>query len=154
MLAQIDDSEKGVNVPRRRSWTWVELMAAVLVGLLMAGSAMASSGTRDRCTAFTPESTAKSQSMNVQWQFRLCSADDTHAAQLRFHNPTTKPLVFSYRLFTDEQHACETASDLSSVMTGSTMLKAGESTVWPFPTVRLPEEEYRGRLWLCVFEAK
>ena len=137
----------------KRAQAMAVVSLAVCATVILAAS-LSSSGTPEpRCTAFTPRSAAHSTGLTVEWQFRLCATDERRGAQLRFHNPGTGPVAFTFRLFTSDVHGCETADDLSSVLTGSAHLAANASTPWPYPTVRLVDDEYRGRLWLCVFDA-
>jgi hypothetical protein len=155
--AQIENDNDNFSATMRTRWTGVILLVFPVIGILLAGATKATGmagGSADRCTAFSAPSTVKNGDVSVQWQFRVCTADAGKAAQLRFQNNGGKPLSFNFRLFTDGRHGCGTASDVSSLLTGSAQLTATGATVWPYPTVRLPDEEYKGRLWLCVFEGQ
>ncbi len=138
--------------PLRATGTAITALTA-LAFVLLAVSALSSGPPTPRCTAFTPPSAVHSGKATVEWQFRLCAADQRRGAQLRFHNPGQSSLAFNFRLFTSDVHGCEAADDLSSVLTGSGQLGPRSTTPWPYPTVRLGDDEYRGRLWLCVFDA-
>jgi hypothetical protein len=153
MLQILEKNEwsKKVRTLRDQPGRSVVVAFAAILATIAAGPLMSGRPADLRCTAFSQQKSVSTKDATVDWQFRLCSADERSAAQLRFYNPGDTAVAFTFSLFTSSLHGCETADELSAVLTGSAYLHAGRTTGRPYHSVRLPEGEYQGRLWLCVF---